>query len=109
MSRRPREGSSGTATGNHGSSAGTNGLSSFNIHGIELHFGRPSMIGVVPINRLSAFEIFPSIGGTTSVVSRWVVSPWSPIGVDHSKFPQVITGKSYGGELFELGFNVALP
>jgi hypothetical protein len=29
--------------------------------------------------------------------------------VDHSKFPQVITGESYGSELFELGLNVALP
>ena len=66
------------------------------------------MIGVISINQLRAFKIFSRVGGAI-VISRWVVSPWPPIGVDHSKFPQVITGESYGSELFEFGFNVALP
>src|SRR5215813_2399329 len=67
------------------------------------------MIGVVSINRLSAVKIFAAVGRTTTVISRWVVSPGSPVGVDHSKFPQVTTGEAYGSERFELGLNIALP
>jgi hypothetical protein len=67
------------------------------------------MIGVASINRLSAVKIFAAVGRTTTVISRWVVSPGLAVGVDHSKLPQVTTGKTDGSERFELGLNMTLP
>jgi len=60
------QGSSGTATGNHGSSAGTNGLSAFSIHGLGTTRALTLIDGqrVVPAN----------IGGT----------------IDVSQFPQLL-------------------
>lgn len=60
------QGSSGTATGNHGSSAGTNGLSSFNIHGI----GQTRVLTLIDSQRVAP----ANIGGT----------------VDVSQFPQML-------------------
>src|SRR5262245_60196722 len=84
-------------------------IDSVNIHGLELYFGWPSMVVVASIERFSALKIFAAVRRTTTVISRWVVSPVLPVGVDHSKLPQVTAGETNGSERFELGLDMTLP